>query len=153
MIPPDAGREPRTDSPKFRCVPAGESDLPKIPSKGKRKGGAALGEPLSRLPGFDPFSPSTTNASYLVGVPTRIPLGRGEFRAPPHNARSLPHQLLSRGISRALNFPSSRSHATPARRASIAPPPPFRARPNTLSLDFLSCSTAHTRSQTSPKLR
>ena len=76
MIPPDAGREPRTDSPKFRAVATGDLISQKS-QQGKRKGGAALGESLSRLPDFGPFSPSVTNASYLVGVPTWIPQGQG----------------------------------------------------------------------------
>ena len=76
MIPPDAGREPRTDSPKFRAVATGDLISQKS-QQGKRKGGAALDESLSRLPDFGPFSPSVTNASYLVGVPTWIPQGQG----------------------------------------------------------------------------
>ena len=84
MIPPDAGREPRTDSPKFRAVATGDLISQKS-QQGKEK--VALCQllwdkvGLHRLHCHKSPGPPAPNASYLVGVPTRIPLGRGEFRA------------------------------------------------------------------------
>ena len=37
MIPPDAGREPRTDSPKFRAVATGDLISQKSQQEGKEK--------------------------------------------------------------------------------------------------------------------
>ena len=121
--------------------------------QGKRKGGAALGESLSRLPDFGPFSPSVTNASYLVGVPTWIPQGNAESAHPPTTPGRSSSLILVAEHSCALISLSSRSHATPVGLASIARPPLFRAHPNTRSQDSLPHSKAHTRSQTSPRLR
>ena len=81
MIPPDAGREPRTDSPKFRAVATGESDLQNL-NKEKKK--VALCQllwdkvGLHRLYCHKSPGPPAPNASYLVGVPTWIPQGNAE---------------------------------------------------------------------------
>ena len=156
MIPPDAGREPRTDSPKFRRVVTDDLISQKS-QQGKEK--VALCQllwdkvGLHRLYCHKSPGPPAPNASYLVGVPTWIPQGNAESAHPPTTPGRSSSLILVAEHSCALISLSSRSHATPTGLAQIARPPLFRARPSTQSQDSLPYSKAHTRSQTSPRLR